>query len=908
MTKRLLVILPLALAALIGAAIFGLPGFVATSISRPAIAALAGSVTGQKITINGPVSLALLPEPRLVAQNIILVAANGDMIRAAGLSLDISLTALAHGRLSADSLILTNPEITLPWPLPGGAAALAPPHWLASLHAVLQNGTLSAGGITLTHLNASILTKAGGALSITGTFTCNNQNVSATIKLAASDPAGTALLTITASSGTTNLALTGALNNTSAFGGTLAVTGPNLTGNAAITATPDGITASAITLTAGAATLTGSAAANASPASASLDLTGANFDLLTLAPLLHPLPGLPVSLSLTVTNTTLGAITIPQLAVSADFQNSGASIHQLTATLAGNALLTGSFGIGAGGALSGTAHLTTTRLDALTGPLPAGWSNASLSASLGGTAQNPAFFGITGNLGPSLISGSASLAASHAYGALHFSALDLTAWAAWARTRPSNAISLGGEITADDATLAGLPLSHLLLDGDVDGGVSIRRVSASLYGGLATGSLSLDGAGNITAITGFLLLPSAEKLRPLLPFATPPLLLAPPLALSITGNGPAHALAANVTARLGDFSLTASPVIDLAHLRLSGGLALRHPSAMTAAGIFGLDHSLAWPGAGSFSLRAYVTAAPAQYGMPYFVLSLGDTSLTGRLMVNNSTMSGDITADTLALPPLSTGLTLGLSHLALPGTKISLSSNQVLYAGAPLFGPTSATLSLAPDQLAIGLTRAAFAGGTLSGTATLQTPAPLPPALSLTASLTGADAAKLALPWTFPYPITAGTLAGTANLTASGYTTAAWAATLAGTASLTASQGSITGFALASISSALATKNRAKPLHAALTSGSTGFTSLTLASTLAQGNASLTTATLTSPAGTVSATGNINLPSETIALKLLLGPALTPPLTLSALSLGSWTAPKQILHLKPALIWQAEKP
>jgi hypothetical protein len=615
-----------------------------------------------------------------------------------------------------------------------------------------------------------------------------------------------------------------------------------------------------------------------------------------------------VSLTLNLTNTTLGAVTIPQLAVSADFSNAGGVIHQLTATMPGNGLLTASGAISPGGKISGTAHLTTTSLDALTGPLPAGWTNASLSANLGGTAQNPEFFGITGNLGPSNVSGSLTLLPGHAYGALHFDNFDFSSWGRWARARPANAPSIGGEITADTATLAGIPLSHVLLDGDFDGALSIRRASASLYGGLAAGSLSLDANGNITAITGFLHLPSAEPLRPLLPLATPPALLAPPLSLTMTGSGPVGALATSLTGRLGDFSLAATPVIDLPHLTLAGGLLVRHPSAIAAMGIFGLDHSLTWPGAGSFSLRAYVSASPSNYGLPDFVLSLGDTAATGRLMVTNGTMSGGIMADRLALPPLSTSLTLGLSHLGLPPGKLSLTSNQVFYAGAPLVGPSSATLTLGTDNLAVSLNHAAFAGGNLDGTASLQTSASAPPVITGTATLTGADAAKFALPWAFPYPITTGIITGSANLTASGYTTTAWTATLAGTASLSATKGSINGFALAGIAPALGTKNRAKPLRAALTTGSTVFDSLAAAATFTQGNATLTSATLTGPAGTASATGNINLPSQNLVLKFLVQPAVTPPLTLSMLTLGSWTAPKQILRLKPALTWQAEKP
>jgi hypothetical protein len=907
MTKRLLIIIPFALIGLGILAVLALPSFVATRASRPAIEALASTITSQTVTINGPLTLDLLPEPRLVAQNISIAGSNGSIIQAGSLTLRIALPALLHGRLSAKTLILDQPAITLPWP-PAGSTGLAPPRWLARLHGEVQNGSLSIGGLTVSGINADIVTNPGGALAVSGSGICNGQSFTAKINLAATDATGTAPLTITASSGSVQLALNGALTGASAFGGTLALTGPSLTGSAAITATPDGITASAIQITNGAASLSGSAAANASPAGADINLAGQGFDLGALAALLQPLPGLPVSLTLTVNNVTLSGLAIPALALSADFSQAGGIIHQLTASLPGNGLLTANGTLHSDGTLAGTAHLTTTGLDGLLGPLPAGWTNASLSASLAGTLTRLQLNHLTGNLGPSNVAGSLTLSAGHAYGALHFDSLALTPWLAWAGTHQAQSMYLGGEITADSATIGTIPLTHLLLDGDHDHGLTLRRASAALYGGLAAGSVSLDAGGNITAINGFLSLPSAAPLGPLLPagWQPPPALLVPPLNIAITGHGPPGALAASATATLGDFSVTADPVIDLTHMALAGGLTLRHPSAINAMTIFGLNRGLAWPGAGSLSLRAYLTASPTEISLPDFVLSFGASTATGTLSLNNNTLSGDIAADTLALPPFSTGLSLGLMHLTLPPGKINFAASQVLYAGTPFFGPSRATLTIADDNLTVNLTSAAFDGGSLTGTASLATSPDHPPALAGSGTLTGLDLSQVTLRQPFPYTLSSGTMNGQATLSASGYTEAAWAATLAGTASATITKASFNGFSLAGIAAAardLKNPNRPKNLRTALTSGTTPNVNLSLAGALTSGNATLTTASLTSPDGAATATGSINLPSQNLVLKLALTPVLTPPLMMNVLTLGNWAAPREIARLRAGLQW-----
>ena len=137
-----------------------MPGFVASSTHRGTIEALASSLTGRDVRINGKLSLALLPAPQLVAGRVTITGPDQETIQARSLTLAISLPALLHGQLHATSLTLISPHIDLPWPLPGGSAAIAPPSWLAALHAQIQNGAITLGRLHLADVNATLVTGA----------------------------------------------------------------------------------------------------------------------------------------------------------------------------------------------------------------------------------------------------------------------------------------------------------------------------------------------------------------------------------------------------------------------------------------------------------------------------------------------------------------------------------------------------------------------------------------------------------------------------------------------------------------------------------------------------------------------------------------------------------------------------
>ncbi len=227
-------------------------------------------------------------------------------------------------------------------------------------------------------------------------------------------------------------------------------------------------------------------------------------------------------------------------------------------------------------------------------------------------------------------------------------------------------------------------------------------------------------------------------------------LLQPRLNLSFAAAGPPAALATSAVASLGDFTLTAAPTIDLNTGTANGPATLRNPNAIAVATLFHLNHGLSWPGAGSLSLRANMLVAPRQFGLPDFVLSFGDLTANGHAVSSNGIVTGDIAADTLALPPLNLLMALPWSSVAqAPGT-LKISANRVLYDGQPVLGSAQGTITVGTNSLAGVLTQGAIAGGTLTGSFTATMAAGAPPALALKFAGTRLDASQLNLPLISP--------------------------------------------------------------------------------------------------------------------------------------------------------------
>jgi hypothetical protein len=538
-------------------------------------------------------------------------------------------------------------------------------------------------------------------------------------------------------------------------------------------------------------------------------------------------------------------------------------------------------------------------------PAPPGWTSATLSTTLSGTQDQPVLQHLSGEIDGDRVTGELIIHGHHADGSLAFARLDLTPLLNWFTHRPNVAFSADGQITAAKATLGSVPLTNLLLDGTLGKGLNIRRVSARLFNGLVAGSLALDAKGQITNAQSFLSLPSAAPLAALLPTPwRPPLaLLQPRLNLNLAAEGPPDALATSAVATLGDFTLTAAPTIDLTTGTASGPVTLRNPDAIAAATVFHIYHGLAWPGAGSISLRANMLISPKQFGLQDFDLSFGDLTANGHLVSTNGTIAGDVEADTLALPPLDLIRALPWSRVSqLPGT-LKITANRVFYAGQPVLSAAQGTVTLGAERLEAVLTRGAIASGNLSGSFTATIPSGAPPALALKFVGTRLDAKQLNLPIDFPFTLPDGTVTTTADLTASGYEPNSWKATLSGMTTLTVANGHVTGFDLPALVKALNSPGHPH-LRASVTSGTSAFDSLAVSANFASGEGTLTAVRLTAPSGSATMVGSTDMVDHNVALRVSLQPNVTPPLKIENTILGSWREPRQYPLLQAVQGWK----
>jgi uncharacterized protein involved in outer membrane biogenesis len=447
-------------------------------------------------------------------------------------------------------------------------------------------------------------------------------------------------------------------------------------------------------------------------------------------------------------------------------------------------------------------------------------------------------------------------------------------------------------------------------------------LAPSAPSGATPGDLKIGVIGSARAIIA---LPSAQPLASLLPagLQPPPAISKAPLALSFLAAGSPNALATSASLTLGKISITASPSIDLPHETATGAFTFRHPNAIAAFKAFGINAGLAWPGAGSISLRANMLLSPSQIGLSDFVLSMGNLTANGALIYDtNHRLNGEIDADTLALPPIPANFTLPWADLAALQGNIAISANRVLWEGNQFLGPAAANLGIAPNRLDLTIARANLANGVLNGEFSATGNNGLPganavlPAIGAKFSVTGADASLLNLPLSFPITLPTGNLDAAADLTASGYAPEAWLDTLSGNASLNAKSGTLSGFDLPNIVNILTTRERRQRLgrsrlsllRNACLGGTTPFSALRIAGNFSSGIYTLAGAAFQSPSGAATATGSIDLPDSGVALKATLFPNLPAPPALPLTIAGTWTNPHKVAQLKQALAWKPPAP
>jgi uncharacterized protein involved in outer membrane biogenesis len=908
--KRWLLLLPLVVIAIVALTLLALPAYLASATNRPTVEALASSLTGRQVRITGPLAVTLLPSPEVTAQEVTITGPAGETITTSALTLDLSGPALLRGRLAARMLTLTDPVIALPWPLPGGARGISPPGWLATLHAAIVNGRMSLGPLAFTGVNADIYTD-NGAVTLSGNGNLAGAPAALTLALQRQGLDGTAPLSLDATAGRLTLHVTGALNAASTLAGTLSFKAGDISGQGTVTADAQQVASSALTLRRDGATLAGTAALHFAPLRLSAMLSGDGIDISNL-PALSGWP-IPAVLVLGLTHARIFGHSVPAASLTLDVAtNGGVRLNPVLLNLPGQGVLTATIARTPAGALSGHARLTAADMTALLAylelpPMP-DWTDADLSARVSGTAQAVSLQDIQGRLGHDRLTGTLVVTADHADGALAFSHLDLLALTPWL-TPGAGSLDAEGEITAAAAALGPLDLNNLLIDGAVGRTINIRRFSATLGAhGLLAGSLALHHG----LLQGALLveLPTATVLAPLVASLTgwdpPAALLSPRLALNAAALGPVAALSTSAVATLGDFTLTATPTIDLVHGAGAGALTVQNPNAIRALSIFNLNRGLDWPGAGSLSLRANAVDTADSQGLADFILSLGRLQASGRLLRQKGVFNGTIDASNLDLRRWPAGAASPWAAISPLTGKLTLRADTLSLERRTLLSPLDAAIDAVPGKLTLTLNPSGLAGGTLQGQAIALTADSKPPALTATLKINNLDASQIAQPSQAPLSLATGTLTGTASLTATGYSPLTWEDTLGGTLTLNATNGTLASLSLPDLTTALTrtkpkTRARQTALNSALTTGVTAFPTASLTATVSDGTLTLTAAALTSPNGTITAAGTADIPDNAIDIRLTTTP--NPGAPIVTVLTGPWPTPRATRALGPALGW-----
>ncbi|MBU6419464.1 MAG: AsmA family protein, partial [Proteobacteria bacterium] len=594
--KHLLWAAPLALVLLFCGLLLALPAFVAAPKHRAAVEAFASRLTGRDVHINGKLSLSYLPQPEITASGITITSPDKEVITARALALDLALPPLLHGQLVVRTLDLDRPTISLPWPLPGGISAVAPPPWLAALHAHIKNGHIRFGAMDFTGVDADLFTGPGGSVSVSGNGEFAQRPASLSVAIGETAHDSSAQVSVQGTADGINGSISGTLNAQSELAGVLALQMPdNLTAKAQIRANAASVSASNIILGNGHLKVAGTAKLNFSPLVLEANLTGDNIDFGKLSHLQAVLPQrLTAQVVFNATNVLLLGKSFPSLQVVLRTGPLESRITKLSLGLPGGGSLSGNLALAPDSSLSGHLWLSAPDLSTLASnfgfPAETDWSSAHLQADLGGIWPSPVFKSLSGTLGQDHVDGQISLSPKHASFRLAFDKLALLPLATWLGNKPLDKSFIAeGELTVAHADAGPIKFSNLFVDAAIDGYLNIRRASADLYGGMAGGSLMLGDDFKVASAHAFLDLPSATPLAALLPanLKLPPDLLHNHVNLFVAAAGPPTAIATSAVAKLGDFTLTASPVIDLSKPTLSGAISLRHPNAIEAMKVLG---------------------------------------------------------------------------------------------------------------------------------------------------------------------------------------------------------------------------------------------------------------------------------------------------------------------------------
>jgi len=709
----------LAALAILVAAAWAVPPMLDWNRFRTAIAAIAGAQLGRTVVIGGDVTLRLLPQAVLTA-NDVTVPDRGDGIsaRIASLRLEVGLWPLLAGRLVVHDLVLGSPVLTLPGKLPDSIVNPARPQVPQAFAAHVENGILHAGLADITGITAAIhggpvatdAPEAGpvAAFGAEGFAAFDGQRWRFTTALGAPDADGVSAVDLAVQGEGPARDTGGAIQGTLANGvlqGRLNAAGPDLSllmpasalawrAEAPFTASGERIGSTALTLSLGGAPAAAAFSLQlAAPTRLDAHLTAPSLDLDGWSRLLSgtfvafAVPAIPMRLDMNAGGGSLLGGALGALSGTLVFDGAHATLENLHAGLPGGASLQFSGTIERGPraliTVAGPAslqapdlHATLAWLRALAPPLlDALPAHVLRQANLTGVAQlSPGRLAVAqmaGRLDDAPFSGGFDLA----FGAhpklsaeARFDHLDLDDWLAgvqWqsgmaleAAAQPFTRMETALRLGAASARWHGQTLTGLeLIAATGEGGLMIERASATLptFTVAVSGALAADG--RVSGARAHASIKDVAAFMAGLPDAWrwPTAALHGPAELTATADGAPGALDVQLRANAGDLVVEADQRRDTLAGLADTTLTLRHPGAPFLLADLGVPGADAWLGMGSVALLAHLHAAPGFASAGDFSLDAAELHLRGH---------GDVTYAGAA-PSIS--LDLQADQLALPG-------------------------------------------------------------------------------------------------------------------------------------------------------------------------------------------------------------------------------------------------
>ncbi len=941
-------VLAAVLAVLVAVGVWIVPEQLDWNRYRRPIEGFVSAALGRPVGIGGEVRLSLLPEPELIAREVRI--GDGDGAVAAGsIRLRVALLPLLAGRLAPRDIVLADPHLRLPWPLPAAITLpRAPPSSGEGLRLRLAGGTLAIGALAVDEID--LLLTAGGAaggFDAVGSAQVLGRRLHLAVRLTDAGAGGSAGLTATvADDGGMSARLSGQIDPQGEFAGQIRLATPSLATLLPAPAVPfeaagrltfaAGLAAAdSLALSIGGVPGQGAVALRLTPAlRLDLALAASRLDLDAWLAALGRGSALafPVGLDLSAEAATLRGGALRRLRAAFDLTGDGLSLRAASAILPGEATIQGSAHLAASGTLRGTAKLAAPDLHAtlrwldpeLARALPdAVWHGARLGFGFGLARDGLTLSDLDGSLDAARVSGTLSLTREPALVArLAFDQLALDPFLA--AVPPPIALDLvidaaraeAGGVAIDgfrlDAARSACCLALHALHGRV-GGVAISLAGAlDPEGRVTDGHLALDG-------------PDAAPLAALAPRVLPwPLpepiraALAGPISLDLRAAGPPAALEVKATAALGPSTAALEGSADVGARRAHLALRLADPDAAALAARLGKPELGRWLGSGPLAIKSGIELAPMRFGATGLAVDAGDLHAVGALGLSladpEPALDGDLALAGLALPLPAPGATAPLPLLWARGWhgRLGLTVGTLRLGALPPLSEVATTVRLAEGRLSLEHLTAWLGGGAFDGAVVFETES-APPSLHVTARL--ADAHLDAAAFGLPLDPASGTAAVRVDLAARGYAPATLLATLSGHAEAALRDGVIDGVDLASVAASVvpgpqaagpaivAPDAAASVLAAALAGGRTSFTSLDLAARIEGGRIGFDRAELAALFGHITLAGGIDLPAATLDLHASVQPTGGPPIGVDFT--GPLAAPQRLTDLAELARWRA---